>query len=124
MALIGIGDGQKRKGKVPDGMILSDSGNLYKPEECGVDGNGNGWCAGESVDPKLFMQPEPKPQPKPKPAPKPKPKPASPVAAPVKKKNKKKDKDKDKITGKIQAVKVLKKKGDSQRDLPTRVSIL
>ena len=78
-----------------------------------------GWCAGEAVDPKYFMQPEPKPAPKAKPAPKPKPK-----AEPVKKKDKKKDKKKKKVdpkfenTGKIMANRVLKKKGDSQKPTP------
>jgi len=75
-----------------------------------------GWCAGEAVDPKYFMQPEPKPAPKAKPAPKPKPK-----AEPVKKK---KDKKKKKVdpkfenTGKIMANRKLKKKGDSQKPTP------
>lgn len=79
-----------------------------------------GWCAGESVDPKYFMQPEPKPAPKAKPAPKPKPK-----AEPVKKK---KDKKKKKVdpkfenTGKIMANRVLKKKGDSQKPTPVSKS--
>ena len=73
-----------------------------------------GWCAGEAVDPKYFMQPEPKPAPKAKPKPKPK-------AEPVKKK---KDKKKKKVdpkfenTGKIMANRVLKKKGDSQKPTP------
>merc|ERR1712176_1104415 len=74
-----------------EGWVVAPSGKKYKPEECGVDGNGNGWCAGEAVPPKLFMKPEPPPPPPPKKE-KPKPKP-KPVAKPVKKK---KDKKKDK----------------------------
>ena len=94
--------------------IIAPSGNKFKPEECGVDGNGNGWCAGEAVPPKLFMKPEPPPPPPPKKEKK------KPVAAPVKKKdkdkkkNKKNKKSEDDGGGRIMARKVLKKKGDSQ----------
>jgi len=29
-----------KKQKVPDGMFMAPSGELYKPSDCGVDGNG------------------------------------------------------------------------------------
>ena len=29
-----------KKQKVPDGMFMAPSGEIYKPSDCGVDGNG------------------------------------------------------------------------------------
>ena len=40
----------------PPGVIVAPSGAVYKPEECGMDGNGNGWCAGEAVPAEAFMK--------------------------------------------------------------------
>ena len=74
--------------KGPPGMIVAPSGAVFKPEECGVDGNGNGWCAGEAVPAEWFMK-EPEPAP-PKPA---------------KLKSAKKSKKKDSGGGRIMAVK-------------------
>ena len=42
--------------KGPPGMIVAPSGAVFKPEECGVDGDGNGWCSGESVPAEWFMK--------------------------------------------------------------------
>ena len=42
----------------PPGMIVAPSGAVYKPEECGMDGNGDGWCAGESVPAEYFIEKE------------------------------------------------------------------
>ena len=42
----------------PPGMIVAPSGAVYKPEECGMDGNGDGWCAGESVPAEYFIDKE------------------------------------------------------------------
>ena len=36
--------------------LVAPSGAVYKPEECGMDGNGNGWCAGEAVPAEFFMK--------------------------------------------------------------------
>merc|ERR1711979_29463 len=47
----------------PPGMIVSPEGEVFKPEECGVDGDGNGWCSGKAVPAEWFMKPE-KPEPK------------------------------------------------------------
>ena len=42
----------------PPGMIVAPSGAVYKPEECGMDGNGDGWCAGEAVPAEYFIEKE------------------------------------------------------------------
>ncbi|CAG5107958.1 Oidioi.mRNA.OKI2018_I69.chr1.g3571.t1.cds [Oikopleura dioica] len=84
----------KPKGKgpaCPPGLVCY-GGEQYKPEECGVDGDNNGWCKGASVPPELFMQPEP---PKKKPPPK--------AAAQKKSKKKKSSGGSGKIVAKVQA---------------------
>lgn len=42
----------------PPGTIVAPSGAVYKPEECGMDGNGDGWCAGEAVPAEFFIEKE------------------------------------------------------------------
>lgn len=91
------------------GMVCSPEGEVFKPEECGVDGDGNGWCSGKAVPAEWFMKPE-KPEPKKAAA-----KPAVNLKS-AKKKSDKKDKKKDSGGGgRIMAVKQLAKKGDSQK---------
>lgn len=89
--------------KGPPGMIISPLGSVFKPEECGVDGNGNGWCSGEAVPAEWFMSPEEL-----------NPKPAKLKSA---KKDKKDKKKKDDGGGRIMAVKVLSKKSKPKKPL-------
>merc|ERR1711937_879696 len=84
-------------------MIVAPSGAVFKPEECGVDGDGNGWCSGESVPAEWFMKEE---------------EPPSPPKKPAKLKSAKKSKKKDDGGGRIMAVKQLKKKGGSAKKQP------
>ena len=53
-----VESGGSKMASGPPGMIVAPSGAVYKPEECGMDGNGNGWCAGEAVPAEFFMKDE------------------------------------------------------------------
>jgi len=81
---------QSKKGPACPAGLICYGGEQYKPEECGVDGDNNGWCKGASVPPELFMQPEPKKKPAPK-------------ASAQKKKKKKSSGNSGKIVARVQA---------------------
>ncbi|CBY24099.1 unnamed protein product [Oikopleura dioica] len=81
---------KSKKGPACPAGLICYGGEQYKPEECGVDGDNNGWCKGASVPPELFMQPEPKKKPAPK-------------ASAQKKKKKKSSGNSGKIVARVQA---------------------